>query len=250
MNLILFIRRLAAATASLLITSCAQAADVPVADSAAPKEYAALLKIYVTPDGVRYAAWKRNAGDIAALQRVADFYAGTKAPKDRDTALAWHINAYNSWILRNILAKYPTKGPLVGEPLFFHGNRIVISGEKTSFNDLEQKVIRPTFKEPRVHFALNCASASCPPLATRPFEAATLNEQLDQLVRAFANGNPLAIQVSGKGVSLSKIFDWYADDFAAAGGAVAFINRYRKAPLPADARVKFMEYDWSLNEAK
>ena len=81
----------------------------------------------------------------------------SKAPKDRDTALAWHINAYNSWILHNILAKYPTKGPLAGEPLFFHGNRIVISGGKTSFNDLEQKVIRPTFKEPRVHFALNCA---------------------------------------------------------------------------------------------
>jgi len=101
-----------------------------------------------------------------------------------------------------------------------------------------------------VHFALNCASASCPPLAARPFEAATLNEQLDQLARAFVNGNPQAIQVSGKGVSLSKIFDWYKDDFAAAGGAVAFINRFRKEPLPADAKVKFMDYDWSLNEAK
>ena len=67
---------------------------------------------------------------------------------------------------------------------------------------------------------------------------------------AFVNGNPQAIQVSGKGVSLSKIFDWHRDDFAAAGGAVAFINRYRKEPLPADARVKFMDYDWSLNEAK
>lgn len=250
MNLILSIRRLAAATSLLLITSCSKAADVPVADAAAPKEYAALLKTYVTPGGVRYAAWKQNAGDIAALQRVAEFYGGTKAPKDRDTALAWHLNAYNSWILHNILAKYPTKGPLAGEPLFFHGNRIVISGEKTSFNDLEQKVIRPTFKEPRVHFALNCASASCPPLSARPFEAATLNEQLDQLARGFANSNPQAIQVSGKGVSLSKIFDWYKDDFAAAGGAVAFINRFRKEPLPTGAKIKFMEYDWSLNEAK
>jgi len=243
-------RRFSQLAGLLLLSACSQAADVPVADSAAPKEYAALLKTYVTPGGVRYAAWKQNAGDIAALQRVADFYAGTKAPKDRDSALAWHINAYNSWILHNILAKYPTKGPLAGEPLFFHGNRIVISGGKTSFNDLEQKVIRPTFKEPRVHFALNCASASCPPLAARPFEAATLNEQLDQLARAFANGNPQAIQVSGKGVALSKIFDWYKNDFAAAGGAVAFINRFRKEPLPADARVKFMDYDWSLNEAK
>ena len=114
-------RRFSQLAGLLLLSACSQAADVPVADSAAPKEYAALLKTYVTPGGVRYAAWKQNAGDIAALQRVADFYAGTKAPKDRDTALAWHINAYNSWILHNILAKYPTKGPLAGEPLFSTG---------------------------------------------------------------------------------------------------------------------------------
>ncbi len=119
-----------------------------------------------------------------------------------------------------------------------------------SFNDLEQKVIRPTFKEPRVHFALNCASASCPPLASRPFDAATLNDQLDQLTRAFMNVNPRAIIGSGGSIALSKIFDWYKDDFAAAGGSVAFINRYRKEPLPAGAKVKFMDYDWSLNETK
>jgi hypothetical protein len=61
------------------------------------------------------------------------------------------------------LARYPTKGPLDGDALFFHGNRIVISGQKTSLNDLKQKVIRPTFQEPRTHFAINCASESCPP---------------------------------------------------------------------------------------
>jgi hypothetical protein len=250
MNLNLLFRRCAALAFALLVTSCAEAADLPIADGAAPKEYAGLLKTYVTSGGVRYAAWKQNAADVAALKSVADYYAGTLPPKDRDASLAWHLNAYNAWILQNILAKYPTKGPLAGEPLFFHGNRIVISGKKTSFDHFEQKVIRPTFKEPRVHFALNCASASCPPLAQKPFDAATLEAQLDQLTRAFTNGNPQAIQVSGGSVSLSKIFDWYKDDFAAAGGAVAFINRFRKDPLPAGAKVKFMDYDWSLNEAK
>ncbi len=119
MNLDSIFRRCTALAFALLLTSCANAADLPVAGNAVSKEYAGLLKTYVTAGGVRYAAWKQNAADLAALKSVADFYAGTLPPKDRDASLAWHLNAYNSWILHNILAKYPTKGPLVGEPLFF-----------------------------------------------------------------------------------------------------------------------------------
>lgn len=229
-------------------STTAQATPAP---GAYPPAYAELLQKYVTPTGVRYAAWHANPADLKKLKEVADFYATTTPPDDsKAAALAWYLNAYNAWILQNILAKYPTKGPLDGETLFFHGNRIVISGRKTSFNDLEQKVIRPTFKEPRIHFALNCASASCPPLKTTPFDAATLEQDLDRLTRAFVNAEAVEIADGGKLVRLSKIFDWYGEDFGGKDKLIAFLNKYRTSTLPPTSKIQFMDYDWSLNAAK
>lgn len=223
-----------------------------IQDATAPPAYAALLEKYASPQGVRYAAWHRSAEDMRAIEAVVAFYAGTLPPADRDASLAWHINAYNAWVLQNILKKYPTKGPLDGQLLFFHGKRIGMSGKKTSLHQLEQEVIRPTFKEPRVHFALNCASASCPPLAAAPLSAERLDSSLDALAREFLSRNPRALRLDngGKTVWLSKIFDWYKEDLRGPDGLIPYINRYRDAKLSSGVRVRFMDYDWSLNEAR
>lgn len=247
------VRFLFALSFVLVSTACSSSTtgQTTPASTAYPPDYAELLQKYVTQDGVRYAAWHTNPADLKKLSEVANFYATTTPPdKSKSDALAWYLNAYNAWILQNILAKYPTKGPLDGETLFFHGNRIVISGKKTSFNDLEQKVIRPTFKEPRVHFALNCASASCPPLNAKPFDAATLDADLTRLASAFINGNAVQFTDGGKTLRLSKIFDWYAEDFGGKGKAVAYLNGYRTSKLQDAPKIQFMDYDWSLNEAK
>lgn len=245
-------RCLACCVLGAMVASGQGAEDLRPAEATAPPAYATLLEKYATPRGVRYAAWHRSAEDMRAIEAVVAFYAETLPPKDRDDSLAWHVNAYNAWVLRNILKKYPTKGPLDGEMLFFHGKRIVISGKKTSLHQLEQEVIRPTFKESRVHFALNCASASCPPLAAAPFAAEGLDSRLDALAREFLNRNPRALRLEngGKTVWLSKIFDWYKEDFGGPDGIVPYINRYRDAKLSSGARVRFMDYDWSLNEAR
>jgi len=230
--------------------SCSQAISPAAASVAYPPDYAELLKSYVTPTGVRYAAWHANKADVERMKQVTEFFASTAAPADRSTSLAWHLNAYNAWILNNILAKYPTKGPMEGEGSFFDRDGIVISGKKTSFNDLEKNVIRPAFKDPRVHFALNCASRSCPPLHGKPFDPATLEADLDRLARNFIENNPQGVvpESGGRSVRLSKIFDWYADDFGGKGNQIAFINRYRKQPLPPDSKSDFIDYNWSLNE--
>lgn len=237
----------------MLITSaCSSSTPGPltIASGAYPAAYAELLQKYVTPTGVRYADWHSNPDDMKKIEEVANFYATTTPPADRNANLAWHLNAYNAWILRNILAKYPTKGPLDGETLFFHGNRIVISGKKTSFNDLEQKMIRPVFKEPRIHFALNCASESCPPLNAQPFDATSLDGDLNRLTRAFINNNPQGVVPAGNEVKLSKIFQWYADDFGGKNALVTFINRYRQNPLPEKIKTEFLDYSWKLNSVK
>ena len=213
-------------------------------------DYARLLKKYVAPNGVRYSQWKGNADDVAALGKVTDAIAVAPASSSRSKEqLAFYINAYNAWILREALEKYPTRS--VKDPLFtfFTAPRITVAGEKMSFNRLEKEIIRGRFNDPRIHFALNCASQSCPPLRAEPYEGSKLDAQLDAPTKAFAN-SPQGVAVHRKGVAFSKIFDWYKEDFAGAGGVVAFINKNRATPLPSGAPVSFQDYDWGLNEAK
>ncbi|MEA3186815.1 MAG: hypothetical protein QOD99_645 [Chthoniobacter sp.] len=208
------------------------------------QEYAAVLKKYVGADGVRYGAWKKNTGDMEAIQRVTDGIAASK-----QTDLAFYLNAYNAWILHEALAKYPTKS--VKDPLFtfFLKDRIVVGGRKMSFNALEKEVIRGGFKEPRVHFALNCASQSCPPLNSEPFRGSDLEAVLDKLATEFVNSER-GMRMDGEGVALSKIFDWYKEDFGGSNGVIRFINQRRKQPLATKVKITFQEYNWNLNETK
>ncbi|MBA3833967.1 MAG: DUF547 domain-containing protein [Chthoniobacterales bacterium] len=214
--------------------------------------YNTLLGKYVTNSGVKYSAWKGNAADLQAIQQVVDGVAQEKlSGLDKKEQLAFYINAYNAWILHEALGKYPTKSVKDLLFTFFTGQRIKVASEPMSFNHLEKDIIRPQFGDPRVHFALNCASRSCPPLNQEAFRGDKLDAQLDKLATAFVN-SPKGVDYSPqkKTAALSAIFNWYKDDFKAAGGPVAFIDQRRSDPLPNDIKISYQDYDWSLNEAK
>ena len=215
-------------------------------------EYGRLLGKYATPNGVRYAAWKSNAADVQALQNVvAAIGAQNVSSLGQKEQLAFYTNAYNAWILHEVLEKYPTKTVKDALYTFFTGKRIKVAGEEMSFNRLEKDIIIPRFKEPRVHVALNCASQSCPPLLAEPFSAAKLDAQFERLAKGFVNSERgVRISADNKTAALSKIFDWYKDDFAAGGGVFAFINKRRATPLPEGIKITYQDYDWALNEAK
>ena len=218
--------------------------------------YDALLQKYVASSGVKYAKWHRDATDRAELKKVIDAISTVSLKgQTRDEKLAFLLNAYNAWILHRILQDYPTKGPggggLFGRNSFFKSKNIRIGGATMSFHQLENDVIRPKFREPRIHFALNCASRSCPPLHTRAFRGETLDAVLTGLAKAFINENPNGVIATkgGKKLRVSKIFDWYGEDFP--GGVVAYLNQYRgKNRFPAKAKVSFQDYNWALNETK
>ncbi|MGH8094876.1 MAG: DUF547 domain-containing protein [Chthoniobacterales bacterium] len=214
--------------------------------------YNRLLGKYVTDTGVRYAAWKNTAADMQAMQEVVDGIANEKvAGLSKKEQLAFYLNAYNAWILHEALAKYPTKSVKDLLFTFFTGQRIKVGGEQMSFNHLEKDIIRPKFGEPRVHFALNCASRSCPPLNREAFRADQLDGQLEKLAVAFANSKKgVDYMPGGKTAALSAIFNWYKDDFKGVGGPLAFINKRRNPPLPNDVKISYQNYDWSLNEAR
>jgi len=188
-----------------------------------PPEYAEILQKYVNSSGVDYAGLHENSQDKQKLQTAVDY-------------------------LKKIMDKYPTKGPLSGgDVLFFHKKSIVIAGKKTSFDKLEQKVIRPVYQESRIHFALNCASKSCPPLRNEPFSAKKLNAQLNEQAEQFINGNSQGVVVSNAGIKLSKIFEWYAEDFGGKGNLVTWINHYRTPKVSSDQTPQFLKYNWGLN---
>ena len=218
------------------------------------KDYDVLLKKYVSGSGVRYSAWKASAADMAALDKVvAEIGSENPSGLGRNDKLAFYINAYNAWIIHLVLEKYPIKSVRDYAALFgiFTGKNIQLGGEKISLNHLEKDLVLKGIGEARAHFALNCASRSCPVLIPTAYSGATLDKVLDERAKAYTT-NPLGVSAGkdGKSASLSSIFKWNDADFKAAGGPVAFINKYRPTPLPADVKVDFQDYDWSLNEAK
>ena len=215
------------------------------------ESYDKLLGKYVTSGGVKYAAWKNNAADVQALQAVVDGIAKEAiSGLDRRQQTAFYLNAYNAWILHEALAKYPTASVKDALFTFFIAKKITVAGQQTSFKALEDNVIRK-LGEPRVHFALNCASRSCPPLNREAFTGPKLEEQFEKLAKGYVNSERGVKYTAGsKSAELSKIFDWYKDDFKRDGGPLAFINKRRTTPIPADAKVSYQEYDWGLNEVK
>lgn len=171
----------------------------------------------------------------------------------RDEKLAFYLNAYNAYTVKMVLDHYPLSsirsiGLLPGAA--FRTGFIPLGGETLSLNDLEDRL--RALRDPRIHFALVCASKSCPALRAQAYTAAQLDAQLDQAARGFladAGKNRL----EGEAVWLSSIFKWYRGDFEGAAGSLpAFVARFAPRPM-ADAlgkpgaRIGFLDYDWSLN---
>ncbi|MEM6673516.1 MAG: DUF547 domain-containing protein [Planctomycetota bacterium] len=185
----------------------------------------------------------------ADLDRFVAWIAEPRAD-DREGAaeLAYLINAYNALAMYGVL----DSGRLPREKIrFFYLCEFQEGGRRISLYDLENDVIR-ALGEPRIHFALNCMVRSCPRLPRVPFQAAILDGQLEAAAREFFN-DPRHVQLvpDDETVLFSKILDWYEEDFlGAAPSLIAYANRYRDEPIPESWRVRFLDYDWSLNETE
>lgn len=220
---------------------------VPVQEQAgfSHEKWDQLLRKHVGADGkVNY---KGFLADKAVLEAyLATLSAGAPQKEwSRREQMAWWINAYNAFTVQLILDNYP-----VSSITKLHGGKpwdvkwIAIGGEKFSLNQIESDILRPRYKDARIHFALNCAARSCPPLLNRAWTADNLEAQLDRQTRQFLN-NPTFNRIEPGQAVVSKLFDWYAIDF---GAIPAFINKYSAVQLEAEAKISFQEYDWGLNE--
>lgn len=207
-------------------------------------EWNNLLQKYVSADGkVNYKGLLNHKNEIADL--VAKWSSLSIDAMSRDEKLAYWINLYNLCTVHTILEHYPIKSIMdISNGKVFDEKRFSVRGEKLSLNDIENVKIRPVFKEPRIHFAVNCAAVSCPPLKNSAWKASTLEQDLEARTKAFIN-NTSYNKLSKSKVQLSKIFEWYAVDFPS--DILDYVRPYSAQTIGSKAKVSYLEYDWALN---
>jgi len=215
--------------------------------------YATLLEKYVKQGQVDYRGLKSEKARLDQYLVVLEKTDSKKLP--RNERFAFYINAYNAWTIKLILSGYPgvksikDLGSFLKSP--WEKKICRIDEDVVTLDNIEHNILRPRFKDPRVHFAINCAALSCPPLASEPYLGNTLDRQLDDAARAFIN-NPQRNYLKYNTLSVSKIFKWFAEDFN--HDIIGFFLKYVKQDVKKELeakrdkiKIKYLNYDWSLN---
>ncbi len=240
--------------------------------------YADLLRTHIVGARVDYAKLQQSR---AQLDKVVDDVGKVTAVQFDDWSpaqqIAYWINAYNAFTLQVIVEHYPIKGSLLSWLSLTPRNSIKqidgawtkrrwrAAGAEMTLDEIEHKTLRANYDEPRIHFAVNCASVSCPPIRRDPYTAEHLDRQLILAARDYL-ASELGLQVDGSTLRVSSLFNWYGEDFinqfshlVAATGSVkndAILSVIAKYGPPnasrlaqsGSARIRFLKYDWSLND--
>ncbi len=224
--------------------------------------WSSILEQYTREGRVDYARLKKEgeeglASYLASLESVCS----QRYPSwSKEQRLAFWINAYNAYTIKLILDNYPVKSirsigtlPLAA----FRKSFVPIGwyhGKNLSLNDIENGILRALFEEPRIHFAIVCASESCPTLRSEAYRATDLERQLEESARAFIRDTTKnRFDADANKLYLSKIFDWFKGDFVTAKSGLAdFVAPYMDETAAShmarkDPKIRFLDYDWSLN---
>jgi hypothetical protein len=235
-----------AGTAGLQVFAAAE----PAVDN---RLYAELLKKYVRAGKVNYAGFKKEEAKLDRYLEILENVDPAGLP--RNEQFAFYVNAYNAWTIKLILSGYPDVtsikdlGSLLKSP--WKKKIVRIDGKVISLDHVEHEILRPRYGDPRVHFAINCAAKSCPPLRPEPFSGAILDQQLDDSTRSFIN-DPKSYRLEDNELYVSRIFKWFSEDFN--DDIYGFFLKYATGDLAEELEakagrivVKYLHYDWSLN---
>ena len=168
--------------------------------------------------------------------------------KDDDFMKAFYINAYNIIVIKQVVVFYPIEKPFDVNG-FFDNIKHIVSNKEYTLDELEKGIVIPSFSDPRIHFALVCAAKGCPKIQHQAFRPETVEEDLESIAKEVIN-DPFFVKYENGTLNLSKIFDWYANEFEAKSSLIAYINQYREEPIPESVKIEYNEYDWSLNDEK
>ncbi|RTY88636.1 DUF547 domain-containing protein [Flavobacterium sp. RSP15] len=205
----------------------------------------ALLQKHVSNKGsVDYKGFQKDAVELESYLDQLGKNVPTKSwPKN--AVFAYWINAYNAFTVKLILDNYPLISIKdINNP--WSKKFITLGAKKYSLEEIEHEILRK-MNEPRIHFAINCASFSCPNLSNEAYKSATLDKQLTDAARNFMADNTKNTITKDKLV-ISKIFDWFSGDFKKKGSIIDFISQYSTVKIHPKAKISFKEYNWTLNE--
>ncbi len=259
-----------AAMAAAVSGARANLASQELADHAAFTEVLAAVVVGSRVDYARLAA--DRSGLDAYVEDLADTDPAAIQAASPDERLAFWINAYNACMLKRVIDNYPIKraggflrikNAAAGRPEnsvwqigdVFSGDHCEIAGERRSQDEIEHEIIRP-MGDPRIHFAINCAAISCPPLISEAYRGSSLGEQLDARVQAFVD-DPFQLEVVTENgtavVRVNTVLDWFNEDFGGVDGIRPFLAPYasgshREAMEDPDGKLEFIDYDWTLND--
>ena len=173
---------------------------------------------------------------------------------------AYWLNFYNALTIQVVLDHMPVKSILdigISPGLFSKGpwgkKLVTVEGEELSLDDMEHRILRPIWNDPRIHYGVNCASVGCPDLIMNPYEPKTLDEVLTANAVAYVN-SPRGVRIENGKVVASKIYDWFIEDFGDnEAGILAHLRQYAKSDLKTALEkatdISDYEYDWALNAA-
>ena len=207
-----------------------------------------LLKKNVNSEGfVNYKGFQKDKSQLESYLKMLSEKEPTNDWSVQEL-LAYYINLYNASTVQLILENYPTKSIKDIDGAWTKG-RVLVGSKELSLGGIENGILRK-MNEPRIHFAINCASVSCPKLINEAFTAAKINEQLERATKEFINSDKNDISASSP--KLSSIFDWYQKDFKVNGkqDVIGYINQYSKTKINTGAAITYKDYNWNLNEQK
>jgi Protein of unknown function, DUF547 len=221
------------------------------------EQWDSLLRKHVAEDGfVRYKDFLKDSAQLNAYLKHLESAHPNDKYWSRNEQMAYWINAYNAYTVQLILRHYPLesikdiKRGVAFVNTVWDIKFIKIQGYTYDLNNIEHNILRPVYKDARIHAAVNCASFSCPKLLNEAFSAERLDEQLNTSMRFFVN-DPLRNRISTDKAELSEIFKWFKGDFERDAGSLrAFLNRFAAVPLSDKTDISHIDYDWRLNESK
>ena len=235
---------------SILLTSFAVLTIFIAQAQPSHSAWNALLQKYVSDAGnVNYAGIKSNK---AALDKYLNTLKNAH-PTDswsKNEKMAYWINAYNAFTIALIIDHYPTSSI---NNIKKDGKKpwdipfIKIGSKTYTLNNIEHDILRKKYPDPRIHFAVNCASFSCPPLMNSAFTSSNLNAKMDLLAKKFINDKSRN-KISAQNPQVSQIFTWFKDDFTKKGSLIAFLNQYSTTKIAANAKISYLDYNWNLNK--
>ncbi|MEN8857869.1 MAG: DUF547 domain-containing protein [Flavobacteriaceae bacterium] len=221
-----------------------------VAIQAQSSDFNSLLQENVDKQGnVDYKSLKNNEAD---LDLYLNYLSKTTPSKEwsKNKEKAFWINVYNAYTIKIILTNYPLKsitniknnGKTAWKTPFAK-----VGGKTYTLDHIEHEILRKKFNDARIHVGVNCASISCPKLGNIAFTENNIESELERLMKEFIN-DTTKNKISQKKITISEIFNWFPNDFTKEGSLIDYINKYSEITVNEKAQIKYLTYDWSLNE--